>query len=153
VADQARPRPSVELVDRVVQAAVARDHMGLVDEDQHQSSWLGEVNCRNEEDHLAEDMVGVVELACGVHRTEEQEFVVVAVCCGACTCPDDHIGRQPAEVRMAQLACHQEQRLRDLHYGLHRLKRQGHRSVPSVVPQESQQRSTWQYAQHLRHRG
>jgi hypothetical protein len=130
VAGQVRPRPSVEVVGRVVQAAEVRDRMGLVDEDQRPSSWLGEVNCRNEEDHLAEDMLGVVELASGVHRTEEQEFVVVGVCCVACTRQDDHIGHQLAEVRKAQLAYPQEQHLRDLHSGLHRLKRQGHRSVP-----------------------
>jgi hypothetical protein len=130
VADQARCRPSVELVDHGVQVAEVPDHMGLADEDQHLSSWLGEVNCHNEEDHLAEGMVGVVELAFAVHRTEEQGFVVAVVCCGACRYLDDHTGRQLVVVHKVQLACHQGRRLQDPHYALHRPKRQGHRSVP-----------------------
>jgi hypothetical protein len=130
VADQAKPRPLAELVDHVVQAAEELGHKDLADEDQHLSSWLDEVNCHNEGGHLAEDMVGVVELASAVHRTEEQGFVVVAVCCGAYRCLDDHTGRQPVEVRTAQLACHQERRQRDLHYVLRRPKQQGHRIVP-----------------------
>jgi len=153
VVDQVRRRPLAELVDHVVQVVEALDRKDLADEDQHQSSWLGEVNFRNEEDHFDEDMVDVVELVCAVHHTEEQVFVVVAVCCDACRCLGGHIVRPLVEARKARLACRQGQRLRDLHFVLRKLKQRGHRSVPSVVPQVSPQRSTWQCAQHLRHRG
>lgn len=122
-------RPLVELVDHVVQAAEEPGHKGLADEDQRLNSWLDEVNCRNEEDRLAEDMVGVVELACAVHRIEEQGFAVVAVYCGVCKCLDDHTDHQPVEARKAQLACHQARRLQDLHCASRTQKQQGHRSV------------------------
>jgi hypothetical protein len=153
VADLVRRRPLAELVDHVAQVVEVLGHKDLADEDQHQSSWLGEANFRNEEDHLDEDMVDVVELACAVHRTEEQVFVAVAACCDACRCLGDHIARPLVEARKALLACHRGQRPRDLHCVLHKLKQRGHRNVPSVVPQASPRRSTWQCAQHLRHRG
>ena len=114
----------------MVQAVEELDRTDRADEGRHQSSWVAEGNCHNEEDHLAEDMVGVVELACADHRTEVQGFVAAAACCDACRCLDDHTGHQPVEARKGQLACHQERRLRDLHYVLHRLKQRGHRSAP-----------------------
>ena len=153
MAGQAKRHPSAELVGPVVQAVEEAGRKDLVDEVQHQNNWVGGGSCHNEEDRPAEDKVVEVALACGARHIVEQGFVVVAACYGACRCLDDRTGRQLVEGRKAQLACRQGRRLRGLHCELHRLKQQGHRSVPSVVPQALPQRSTWQCAQRLPHRG
>ncbi len=103
--------------------------MDQVDEDRHQNNWVGEESCHSAEDRLAEDMADGVGLACAVRHTEELGFVAEVVCCGACMCLDDRIGRQPVAARKVRLASRQVRLQLDHHYAWHKLKLLGRQSA------------------------